>query len=170
MDDSPATTLESPESGTWNAAKELRPKKLWKIGGSNSRHWKIMLVNQCHKPPIWIDGSYHPFMVKFGDGGSYCFTNISPCFQKHYPFLGRLQLDEVNFLLSGNAWQILNGRFCAKTALPQLPGIASAASGAFAEKWGVRSVDLLSGTPFVSAPSCMICHHSLCQSQVQCVL
>ena len=51
-------------------------------------------------------------MVKFGDGGSYCFTNIGPCFQKHYPFLGRLQLDEVNFFivrkcLADFEWQIL---------------------------------------------------------------
>ena len=35
-----------------------------------------MLVKQCHRPPIWIDALYHPFIVQLGMVYC-CFTNIT---------------------------------------------------------------------------------------------
>ena len=58
-----------------------------------------MLVKQCHKPPIWIDGLYQPFKYfnygnSIGDWGFYsiwfyCFTNITLHFNSlHLAFHG----------------------------------------------------------------------------------
>ena len=64
------------------------PIKMAIPGGKPIRHVECW---QCHKPPIWIDGFFRTHKnCKFGDGGSYCFTNITwlsrqPFAPSHHP-------------------------------------------------------------------------------------